>query len=221
MQHIKTLVGAAVLVAGVCSAGLMTAPAHALTVEICTDQGSASQCMNHAGGSYLNGAHVIGWSAGDPHNDFEFVALSNMCGHGAVTTTCPFTLGSGLNNAYVGAQIVAMYDPDNRCPGGTSPSDTLASLQPCPDNYGNNGGWSTINILEYAENDAGTARYVLVNKNFSNRLYANGGCYGTGCALIVGSGGHGQQIVLEVGDSEVQAGRPYEAFHQNLWSEGP
>lgn len=217
MKRFARILAPFVLAAGLISSLGATA-AHASGPEICTDQGSNSQCMNHAGGSYSPGAHVIGWSAGDSHNDFEFVNLSRMCGNGTVTSTCPFTVGSGLNSAYAGSQIVGLYDPDNRCPGGTSSTDTNASQQPCPDAYGENGGWSTVDILAFAETDT-MARYVLINKNFSNQLYAGGTCYGVSCSIALDSPGHGLQINLNGGDSEIQSGHPGSAGGQFLWAE--
>jgi hypothetical protein len=116
-------------------------------VQIAQPRGSASLCLNRQGGGTANGTHVIGWSCGDPSNDFERRQLYHMCNNGWVTATCPFA-DHNIDNRYLNAAIVReeSYKNGIKCVASGQYS-SLAFLDDCPDTYGNNGGWGTVMIL--------------------------------------------------------------------------
>jgi hypothetical protein len=81
------------------------------------DQESTALCMNAPGLGTVNGAH---YHPGDAQDVSE--AVSTNCG-GKVTSNCPFTLGLGDNNLFLGDSLVTItnlhagdpyaYNPDN------------------------------------------------------------------------------------------------------------
>jgi hypothetical protein len=59
----------------------------------------------------------------DGNEDFQATQLG-WCSGGVVTSTCPFTVGSGLNNKYYGDEIVSIYSTSTGEAIGTSNYDT-------------------------------------------------------------------------------------------------
>jgi hypothetical protein len=217
---------AAVIAATTLGIGLTTVPAHAqaATYELKDDNGGSSLCMNRSGQGTSNGTPVIAYNCGQVNNDFYFAQLTQACGSGTVTQTCPFTDGSGLNLAYYGDDIVVEYAyNENKCVGGNTSNDASAKLEPCPSNSGSGGGWSTIGVLAYSRGNA-PPYYVIVNRNWSDKLYAAGGggvgCYGSDCSLIVGAFyGYRNPLTLNIADSQVQQSHPQNAAYYDVWGE--
>ena len=111
----------------------------AVSAAVCDDSGTGL-CLNRSGcgtTTVISFAHDF-----DSCEDFKPVQLSSMCGSGLVTSTCPFTVGSGLNNRYLNAIIVVWkstatglcVDTDNN--GG-------GSLGTCPGLDGQGGATGT------------------------------------------------------------------------------
>jgi hypothetical protein len=129
---------------------------------------------------------VIAWTPDrDNCEDAEIVSLSSMCGHGKVTSTCPFTVGLGLNNRYINRPIVAILFYNEIATCLASAPDTAAVLGVCPTPSGSNGSTGTIYVW--------TASGYLVSRNWSD-TYATGSPYwlcndsqGTGQVLDTGS----------------------------------
>lgn len=180
-------------------------------------------CMNRSGNGVNVGTHVIAWTCGQSNNDFQQIAVGDMCGRGFVTQTCPFTVGSGLNSAYAGDQIIMLNSPTpDLCVGGSSQGTVAASLQPCPDVNGNNGGWSTIDILQAADDAGGRLYYNFINRNFSDQLASFGQCNGVSCSIVVGISipvAKGNAINLDVGDGAVQQGLWDLSTASDQWTE--
>jgi hypothetical protein len=142
-----------------------TQAAHASpAVEICTNNGSSSLCMNRKGNGQSSGTTIIGYSAGQSNNDFEYVRLSGMCNNGQVEVVggggCPFPAGSGLNSKYDGWYInsIESISLDNLCVG-TQESSSGGVLTTCPDIDGNNGGWGTIDVTCPAQQGCNVVNY--------------------------------------------------------------
>jgi hypothetical protein len=121
-------------------------------------------CVNREGGGTGNGTDIISWYMDDPNNDFT-TANTNWCNQGRVTTTCPFTVGSGLNNRYAGDPIITVEDYDNgkvvAAPGANAGNFNLF--------LESNGSIGDIDIL--------TAYQDFVNLAASNYNYTHGGGY--------------------------------------------
>ena len=152
-RRILSVLAAAFLAAGLSAAGTVAARTADVSpaVEICNNNGSSSLCMNRKGGGRTDGTSVIGYSAGNVNNDFEYIRLSGKCNNGQVEVLpgggCPFPSGSGLNSKYNGWYINAVesISDTNYCVGSQENSSG-AILTPCPDANGNNGGWGTVLI---------------------------------------------------------------------------
>ena len=214
---------AAVIAAVTLGVGLTTVPAHAqaATYQLTDDNGGSSLCMNRDGGGTGNNTPVIAYNCGNVNNDFYWGYLTTMCGSGTVTDTCPFADGSGLNLAYYGDPIVVEYAyNENKCVGGNGPNDASAKLEPCPADNGSGGGYSTIGVLAYSRGN-NPPYYVIVNRNWSDKLYGAGGvCYGADCSLIVGAFyGYKKALTLNIADSQVQHGTPQNAAYYDVWGE--
>lgn len=63
--------------------------------------------------------------------DYVIPVVTTVCSSGAVTSTCPFTAGSGLNTKYHGASIIwlKMNNGKGSCVAGTNPE--VAVLRSC------------------------------------------------------------------------------------------
>lgn len=154
-------------------------PAQAPISEICSAQGSKSLCANRNAGGTSAGTYVIGWSAGDPNNDFAFGYLTGMCNHGRVSASleCPFTANKGLNAYYNGKAIVDIFNwetPFCIADSGTGSGATV--LDKCPDTNGDGGADGTIFILSDVTQTVGKppTTYV-VNRYWSNFTGLGGG----------------------------------------------
>lgn len=204
--------------------------AHAIGAQIATNQGGSSLCMNRAGGGTGAGTAVIAYNCGNQNNDFEFISPHLMCGSGFVTQNCPFTVGSGMNAALAGDQIVYEYSYNTgRCLGGATQTDVTAKLETCPDANGN-GGWSTIYVAQPTVITGGVPYNVLINRNWSDINYANqqknpppqGACNGLTCVMNLSTAfptGYRNPLALNAVDSFVQAGNWNNIPGNNQWGE--
>jgi len=114
------------------------APAQAAG-QVC-EAGGGGLCLNNWSGSGAVKMGQNGWS----NQSFGLAALTTACGGGRVTHTCPFTVGTGLNDAFFDDFIATMeYNPTRQCIGTTS-SSRAAILTTCPDTAGHGGGLGTI-----------------------------------------------------------------------------
>jgi hypothetical protein len=130
----------------------------AATVDpiFCAGTGSGL-CLNRKSCHSTVGTQVIMWAHDfDSCEDFGQVELSTMCGGGSVTSTCPFTVGSGLNTTFLGYPIEAIkaYN-EGKCLATDSNGNGV--LGTCPDSSGNGGSNGTIVI--FANNEHVVSRY--------------------------------------------------------------
>jgi hypothetical protein len=189
--------------------------------QLAYNGGDSSLCFNRYQNGKSIGTPVIAYNCGQPNNDFFFYTLSGMCNGGFVTTTCPFTVNSGLNDTYDGDLIVTpeAYG-EGECVGGSSAGATIATLQACPNRFGNGGGWSTIDILAYSVQNNDRDYYVMINRNWSNALYnSHSGCTGSQCAYVVGSVGYKDQLLLSTTDVYVRNGELPNAAPWDQWTQ--
>jgi hypothetical protein len=190
-------------------------------IQICNKSGGlfGMYCANVNGGVYQPGTKVIGWTKDDNNNAFDFNG-TNLCGSGYVTQNCPFTVGSGLNAAYAGDQIVEEINSPSGLCIGTATSQSYASiLTQC------GSGWSTFDILEFANLPSGgsTTPYdIVINRNWSDNDWANhniNGCSGKTCTAVQGMAGKGVQFFMAQSDINVENGNPSAAIPEDQWAE--
>jgi hypothetical protein len=103
---IAAAVAALSTIGGLTVATTNTANAVAPVVQIPQARGANALCLNRQGGGVVFGTHILGWSCDDPNDDFQRFQLDRMCNNGWVSSTCPFNVGSGLNNLYLNSAIV-------------------------------------------------------------------------------------------------------------------
>lgn len=96
----------------------------------------------------------------------QFVGLSRMCNSGHVTSTCGFTVGSGLNTRYKGDLIIAIKLANGKCLAQSSSQGT------CPNSQGNGGATGTVLVLAATGSNHGylVSRYSS-DLNFSQHKY--------------------------------------------------
>ncbi len=117
-------------------------------------------CMNAKQSGTSNGTEVLGWSKDyDANENFIIQPLSSMCLDGHVTLNCPFTPGSGLNNRYLGDEIIQFVDVQSRyadCLGNSDSS--MGVLVACNTPNGIGGGIGSVFVLN--KDGKGTAGLV-------------------------------------------------------------
>lgn len=108
---------------------------------------NGQSCLNRYRGE-TGEAAVVGYSADfDTNENFQFQQLSHMCSGGYVSSTCPFTVGTGLNNRYLNDMVVQIKDlSTGKCLGNYSFDGTEGAEEKCSDAYGNSGAAGTIFI---------------------------------------------------------------------------
>lgn len=165
------------LMALVATVGLSTglavfAPmAHAasIPVGVVEDTGGGGPIyMNRAGGGAVKGTKVVGYGTFDNNDDFTFAdELSSWCGgtgkvrNGEGGITCPFTVGSGLNSRYDGAELWTLHSYNT---GFYAAIPNFSNHLVALGNLGDQGD-------AWIQNDAG----YVVSVGESNWAYANGG----------------------------------------------
>jgi hypothetical protein len=159
-------------------------------IEICDAKGSASLCANRQNGSSGIYTYVIGWSAGDPNDTFDWLTLPGMCTNGHVTQNppCPFAPGGGLNTRYNHATIAELWDYNSGFYPGLCVADDGAGsgatlLNICPDASGNGGANGTIFILPQYPNTT-----YAVNRYWSDNTFGGDGTQ-PAWLCVVGRGG--------------------------------
>jgi hypothetical protein len=128
------------------------APAQAPISEICSAQGSKSLCANRQGGHTAVNTAVIGWSAGDPNNDFAFAYRTGKCGSGVVTVSppCPFS-NTATDQRYKGRVITVIFNLTTGLCVAESPTGSgLTVMNTCPNNEGSGGADGTFFVLSQA-----------------------------------------------------------------------
>ncbi len=141
-----------------------------VSMTVCAQSGSG-YCLNRSQCAKGSGTSVLVW-ANDHDNceDFEGIVLDQMCNKGLVTSTCPFTVGSGLNNQYVGQPIVYFqaYDEADECLATNAGGQGI--LGTCPSFSGNGGANGTIFIWKaYGPNPD-----YVINRYWSDYNYSIG-----------------------------------------------
>lgn len=123
--------------------------------------------MNSTNGPTVDG---LGDDASAKSQAFTIEKLSEMCNKGRVSSKCPFTVGSGLNNRYYNDEIDQFVYVGNAnafdCLSSVSGSDYYASLAPCNTLSGGGGGIGTVFVRNISGGKA-TAGYVE-SKYWSN-----------------------------------------------------
>lgn len=163
-DHVLILVVFVVIFAGVGAYFLVSSRAATLTYyQVCDYTPSPQECMNDASGRTNSGTAVTEavMNKKVSNQNFYINPLSDMCGHGRVTSTCPFTVGSGLNNRYINDGIVQFVYEGNfysgilKCLGNGKNGGVEGALQTCNNVTGTGGGDGTVFILNsngYTEN---------------------------------------------------------------------
>jgi hypothetical protein len=143
-------------------------------VQTCTTQSGHQLCFNQKGGLNNYNQPVIGYPPGDDNNAFGFKYMSLMCGGGKVTSNCPFTVGSDLNDRYEGDYIAAVENQNtaDTCVGTAGNGAAIETA--CPDEYGENGGDGSIFILSPANGNPEDQPYYLVSRFWSDINYSDG-----------------------------------------------
>jgi hypothetical protein len=149
--------GGAVLVAG----------SHADASQmVCDINYTSASCLNRSGGGTGNGTRIIAWTRDwDNNENFTMATLPNYCGGGKVTSSCPFTVGSGLNTRYQGDRIMNIldYSDQTKCAIAQNPNSVV--LGACNAN-------GAI-FVQNTPNGKGIIDYVE-NVYWSNQNYASG-----------------------------------------------
>lgn len=153
-------------------------PAQSPISQVCTDQGSASLCANRNGGGIDPGTYVIGWSAGDPNDDFAFLYLTGKCTGGFVTVSppCPFPASGDLNDRYKGSIIAEIFNwTTELCVADSGVGSGSTVLDKCPDLDGNGGADGTIFILSQVKKYGPPPTTYAVNLYWSDNNLEGGG----------------------------------------------
>lgn len=169
-----------------------TAP-HVKEHAAVANQGAAF-CSQNGSGYCLNrnqcggfGAKIIMWYHDfDNCEDFVPSVLNAMCNYGKVSSTCPFTVGSGLNNRYLNQYIVAIQSQSNGGECVATTSGGLGTVGACPNGLGNGGANGSIFV--WTNN-----RYVI-NRYWSNYNYSIGEANAP--SWMCSPGSVGQQVLL-------------------------
>jgi hypothetical protein len=176
------------------------------TASSCDDAG---QCINlYAGGAaVLNdwnndenaGAPIKMYQVykdNDPVEAFTYEGLTGMCNGGFVSSTCPFTVGSGLNTEFEGDPIVQIFYYGNGDCVATSGSGE-AVLGTCANLSGSGGSDGVIDVLN--GEPAGSSNCYELNYCYvANRYWFDR--QGSGW-MWGGNGANGTQVYLSSGSS--------------------
>jgi len=136
--------------------------------------GGTGYCLNdwNNGG---NGNPIKMYYGHSSNETFNIYYLTGMCGDGHVHTSpaCPFANGSGLNAQYNTSVIVKIEYAFSGLCVGTTQNDNHTILTPCPDNNGNNGGWSSIWVLAGESGCFSSFQSLFESRYWSNQYSAN------------------------------------------------
>jgi hypothetical protein len=168
--------------AGLCTLGVLSAtPAFASSAppavathiggETCVNNSdTGTPCLNTYQDNKNNGATIRVWQTGTTlDNQWTYDPLTNMCGSGKVTSTCPFTVGSGLNTQFLGDRIIKIISYYGKCLASSSGGAAVEGN--CPDLFGTGGDIGTIQVLDEQNGSINcfTSYYCyVVNRYWSN-----------------------------------------------------
>jgi len=133
------------------AAGLLIAMAITLTggsaqaatwPEICGNQGTG-YCLNDWNNT--SGGYVLMYYGGYTNDAFSLDHLTGACGHGYVTSNCPFTHAS-IDSALSGKPIYRLRYLNHSGQCIASSTGYFALLGTCPDNNGNGGALGTLMV---------------------------------------------------------------------------
>ena len=180
MRKFASITAAVLLALGL--AGLAAPGARASVPEaFCNGGNGQGSCANRQAGGTGTGTPVIIWNRDfDNNEDFAPANISNMCGQGLVTQTCPFT-NATFDERYFGDQIVQVVAYNHSGCIGVGAGSQTAQLQPCSDHNGNGGGAGTMMVVSgsnyYVDrgltNQAGALRFVC-GGGFGNPINLGG-----------------------------------------------
>src|SRR5690349_3820653 len=139
MRLRSKIAGVAVAVAALATPAVVATSGPAQAAGQVCENGGGGLCLNDWNGT-PSGAVKMGQN-GFSHQNFGAFQLTTACGAGRVTHTCPFTVGTGLNDQMFDSIIVAVkYLGNGQCVG-TGQNTRGAVLTTCPSNGGTGGGW--------------------------------------------------------------------------------
>lgn len=183
-RTVLLLASAAIALSGLLVAGGPAVAAHASAPNVICDLGSPVLCANRAGGGTSTGTHVIGYADDRDSNEYFDADVDSICSGGyKVTSTCPFTVGSGMNTQLQGDWIFRLeaYTPAGDligCIGGENGGQG-AIIAPC------NGSTTEVFV--------GASGHLLDNQWASDKFYAAGGPFPAGLGV---TGSSGSQMTL-------------------------
>lgn len=140
----------------------------------CNDITPFPDCLNVSQGRHVAGTRVVGWKLDFDDNEYFYKQDIRRCNGAAVTQTCPFTFGSGLNGRYIGNEIFQLVDGHNPklCLGTDGTENAYNGVLTGCNNpaTGSGGGVGTIFVLN---THSGTNSFVE-NVYFSNLFFIHG-----------------------------------------------
>jgi len=155
---IVCLAGAGYLGAKQLSGFAATAP-----TEIICSHGTANGvvCLNRYRGETGANVAVVGyWNSYDLNERFQFQSLPGLCG-GHVTTNCPFTVGTGLNNRYLGDDVVQIRDyGTGLCVGNDVFDASKTAEEACNNTSTGSGGGNGTVFIHNTAGHGGTPDYT-------------------------------------------------------------
>ncbi len=149
---------------------------HAQTYTQVCDDASPLECLRDQSGSTATNTSITPSNSTSTSSKqyFSMEDLSEMCNNGHVTHTCPFAVGSGLNNHYYNDEIVQFVYLGStkafQCLGNQG-ATYYGGLQPCNTLNGQDGGLGTVFIIN-VKGGGGITNFVE-SKYWSNYNYTN------------------------------------------------
>jgi len=181
-----------------------TVPAQAVQPQPgVSDPGAAHYINEWNGNTDAGGTIRLYAPAGNEHWNFQAIDRCNS--HWTVTHTCPFTVGSGMNDEYFGSEIdQIVYTPHETTCVGANTADASTVNRSCNNTLtGTGGGTGTVFISHcftspyfrcdeislYYSNNQGTPRFLcsdsLSNGAFMHENYPPLSCGGSRVAQWV------------------------------------
>lgn len=128
----------------VVSSLMLMTTAHATQNQICGNAGSG-YCLNDWGGGDFIGDPIKMDTGGGTNEDFYYGPLTTMCGHGKVTSSCPFDTTT-LNDDFLGLPIFTIYYGPGGCAAGNASGQSV--IGDCPSTAGVGGSDGTIYVQQ-------------------------------------------------------------------------
>lgn len=118
---------------------------------VCINNGAGTPCLNNWGGNTSQGAAIKMYAYNNGNENFAYVPI-NPCNYpnsstiyGEVSSTCPFTVGTGLNTDFEGDAIVEIEGGGSWCVATASNASAINGS--CGDANGNGAANGTMMIL--------------------------------------------------------------------------